>query len=104
MAYVFLALAIGAEIVATSFLKSSDGYTKFLPTVVSLCMYLVCHLTFSQASTGINLGVAYATWCAVGIIVTALISRFVFGEVISAAGVIGIVFIVIGCVLMNAFG
>ena len=104
MAYVFLALAICAEITATTLLKYSEGYTRLLPTVLSLLAYLVCHVSFSRAVTHVNLGIAYAIWCGVGIIVTAAISRLVFGENISPAGTVGIIFIVIGCIFMNLFG
>ncbi|MCD8097501.1 MAG: multidrug efflux SMR transporter [Lachnospiraceae bacterium] len=101
MAYLFLALAIGAEIVGTTLLKYSEGFAKVVPTIFSLLAYLVCHVSFSRAVTGINLGIAYAVWCGVGIIVTAAISRFIFGEAISAAGVAGIALILAGCVVMN---
>ncbi|MCC8161725.1 MAG: multidrug efflux SMR transporter [Lachnospiraceae bacterium] len=101
MAYLFLALAIGAEIVGTTLLKYSEGFTKIIPTIFSLLAYLVCHVSFSRAVTGINLGIAYAVWCGVGIIVTAAISWFIFSETISAAGTVGIGLILAGCVVMN---
>lgn len=104
MSYVFLVLAICAEITATTFLKYSEGYSRLLPTVFSLLAYLVCHISFSQAVTQVNLGIAYAIWCGVGIIVTAAISYFAFGESVSAAGMVGMIFIVIGCIFMNLFG
>ncbi len=103
MAYVYLALAIGAEIVGTTLLKYSQGYTKVIPTIFSLLAYLCCHVSFSKAVTGINLGIAYAVWCGVGIIVTALISRLIFGESVSCAGLVGIGLIFAGCIVMNLF-
>ena len=66
MPYVFLALAICAEITATTLLKSSEGYTRLLPTAFSLLAYLICHCSFSRAVTKLNLGIAYAIWCGVG--------------------------------------
>ena len=104
MAYFFLALAIGFEIAATTFLKYSNGFSKLVPTALSLTLYLACHCTFSRAVTKINLGIAYAAWCGVGIVVTALISRFLFGDRISPAGTAGIICILTGCVLINLFG
>ncbi|MCD8197575.1 MAG: multidrug efflux SMR transporter [Lachnospiraceae bacterium] len=101
MAYLFLALAIGAEIVGTILLKYSEGFTKLVPTIFSLLAYLLCHVSFSRAVTGINLGIAYAVWCGVGIIVTAAISWFIFGETISTAGTVGIGLVLTGCVVMN---
>ena len=55
MPYVFLALAICAEITATTLLKSSEGYTRLLPTAFSLLAYLICHCSFSRAVTKLNL-------------------------------------------------
>lgn len=101
MAYLLLALAIGMEILATTLLKYSEGFTKIAPTVGCLIAYVVCYTAFSKAVTKMNLGVAYATWCGVGILVTTLISFFVFKEKISFSGVIGIIFVVAGCVILN---
>ena len=89
MPYVFLALAICAEITATTLLKSSEGYTRLLPTAFSLLAYLICHCSFSRAVTKLNLGIAYAIWCGVGILVTAAISRVLFGERVPPAGNVG---------------
>lgn len=104
MPYVFLALAICAEITATTLLKSSEGYTRLLPTAFSLLAYLVCHCSFSRAVTRLNLGIAYAIWCGVGILVTAAISRVLFGERVPPAGNVGMVLILVGCIVMNLSG
>ena len=80
MPYVFLALASCSEITATTLLKSSEGYTRLLPTVFSLLAYLICYCSFSRAVTRLNLGIAYAIWCGVGILVTAAISGFCSGN------------------------
>ncbi len=103
MSYLLLGLAIGAEILATTCLKYSEGLTKALPTFACVVSYILCYYCFGKAITKINLGVAYATWCGAGIVVTALISLLVFRESLSIPGVIGIVFIVAGCVLLNLF-
>ena len=104
MPYVFLALAICAEITATTLLKSSEGYTRLLPTAFSLLAYLICHCSFSRAVTKLNLGIAYAIWCGVGILVTAAISRVLFGERVPPAGNVGMALILVGCIVMNLSG
>lgn len=104
MAYFLLALAIGAEITATTFLKYSKGFTKLLPSLACVISYVICYVAFSRAIQRMNLGVAYATWCGVGIVATTLISAIVFGEKISLAGVFGIICIVVGCVVLNLNG
>ncbi len=102
--YLLLGAAIGLELVATSLLKYSEGFTKLAPTVACCILYIACYLCMAKAVTKINLGVAYALWCAVGIVVTALISAYVFKEGLTAAGVFGILLIVAGCVVLNLWG
>lgn len=104
MGYLLLILAIAAEIVATTFLKYSEGFSKMMPSLVCVVSYIICYVSFSKAVTKINLGVAYATWCGVGIVVTALISFFVFKEKLTISGIFGIICIVIGCVALNLNG
>lgn len=104
MPYVLLTIAIGSEIIATTLLKYSEGFTKFWPTVASMSVYFICYFTFSKALNGLNLGVAYAIWSGVGLVATAVISAMVFSQKLTTAGVIGIIFIVIGCVILNLYG
>ena len=102
--YLLLAAAIGLELVATTLLKYSDGFTKLAPTAASCLLYIACYLCLAKAVTRINLGVAYALWCGVGIVVTALVSMYVFKEGLSPAGVVGILLIVAGCIVLNLWG
>lgn len=104
MPYILLACAIGLELVATTFLKISAGFTKLLPTLICMCCYFVCFFCFSKALNGINLGVAYATWSGVGIVASAVISAVLFHQGVNLAGVLGMVLILIGCVIVNLFG
>lgn len=104
MEYLLLALAIGAEIIATTFLKMSEGFTKLIPSILCTTSYVLCYFLFSRAILKINLGVAYATWCGVGIVATAFLSFLIFKEKLTITGVIGIVFILVGCILLNLFG
>ena len=99
-----MAVAIIAEIIATTCLKASDGFTKFWPAAGCVVFYVVCYVTFSRALLQINLGVAYATWCAGGIVATTIISALLFGQKINMVGMIGIILIVAGCVILNLFG
>lgn len=104
MAYLFLTLAIVLELIATSVLKYSEGFTKLYPTAVCISLYILCYFCLSKALLKLNLGIAYATWCGVGIIVTALVSVFVFKQGISSIGILGIILIVTGCILLNIWG
>ena len=104
MPYVLLALAIVMEIVATTFLKMSDGFTKLAPMLTCIVGYVICFYSFSKALLHINLGVGYATWCAGGIVATALISAVVFGQRLTGAGIFAVALIVVGCVVLNLWG
>lgn len=103
MKYVFLGLAIVFEVVGSSFMKSSDGFTKWLPSTVVVVAYVTCFYFLSLALKTIPLGVAYAVWAGLGIVLTAAISVLVFKQKLDLAAIIGIIFIIIGVVIMNFF-
>ena len=101
MPYIQLAAAIVLELCGTTFLKMSEGFTKLGPSVLCMVLYFFCFFIFSKALVHLNLGVAYATWSGVGLVVTAIISA---GQRLSLVGMIAIALIVVGCVLLNLFG
>ena len=103
MKYIFLTLAIIFELVGTSFLKKSENFSKIIPSIVTVVAFAFCYYFFSHAIKTIPLGVAYAIWAGVGIIVTALISVFIFKQPIDLAAIIGIILIVSGVVVINLF-
>ncbi|MBN7771862.1 DMT family transporter [Clostridium aminobutyricum] len=105
MGYLYLGLAIVGELIGTTFLKYSEGYTKLIPSIVSILSYAFCFYIFSKSLLmNIHLSVAYATWSAVGLIITTLISILIFKEGITFAGVIAIVMITIGVIILNLYG
>lgn len=103
MKYVFLGLAIVFEVIGSSFMKSSDGFTKWMPSTVVVVAYITCFYFLSLALKTIPLGVAYAVWAGLGIVLTAAISVLVFKQKLDLPAIIGIIFIVIGVVIMNFF-
>jgi small multidrug resistance pump len=103
MYYLYLGLAVLFEVIGSSFIKASDGFTKALPTVIVAVAYLICFYFFSLALKGIPLGVAYAVWGGLGIILTTLISVFIFKQTIDFPAVIGIALIVSGVFVINFF-
>ncbi|MEG0391374.1 MAG: multidrug efflux SMR transporter [Anaerovoracaceae bacterium] len=104
MGYIYLGLAIAGELIGTTFLKYSQGFTVLAPSLGSLLSYGICFFFFSKSMQTINLSIGYATWSGVGIIAATLISVFIFSEKITVLGVIGIVFMIIGVILLNFFG
>ena len=104
MAYVLLGAAIGLELLATTLLKYSAGFTKLYPSLGCLAAYFLCFFLFSKTLDSINLGAAYATWSAVGIVASSIISAVLFGEKLNTIGIISLVLIITGCVLLNLLG
>lgn len=103
MRYLLLGLSIILEVIGSSFMQASNGFTKPVPTVIVAVSYLACFFLFSQVLKEIPLGVAYAIWAGLGIVLTALISVFVFRKPMDLPAILGIVLIVSGVVVMNLF-
>ena len=104
MHYVYLIGAIITEVAGTSVLNVSDGFSKLLPAMCSLALYGASLYCLSKALTQIDLGIAYATWCSVGMTLTAIISVVVFGQKFSPAGIVSIIVIMAGCIMLNLYG
>lgn len=100
----FLAIAIVGELVGTSFLKSTEGFTKLWPSLITIVSYGICFYCFSRALEHINLSFAYALWSGLGIVVSTLVSVFIFKEGITPGAVVGIALILAGVVILNIFG
>jgi multidrug transporter EmrE-like cation transporter len=103
-ALLLLALAIAAEIFATSSLKASEGFTRLRPSVQVAIGYGVAFYCLSLALRSIPIGVAYAIWSGVGTAVVAVIGWALFEERLSPAQVGGIALIVLGTVLLQVSG
>ncbi len=103
MSWVFLVVAILSEIVATSFLKAADGFTRAGLSVVVIVGYSVSFYFFSLAVRGIPVGIAYAIWSGVGIIAIALIAWLYYGQALDHAAILGLALIVAGVIVLNVF-
>ena len=104
MAYALLIVAIALEIVGTTMLKASDGFSKLLPVIISISSYIASLYCLSQVLKHIELGIVYATWCACGTAATFIIAAVFFGERLTLVGVLSVIVIVIGCVVLNLYG
>ncbi|WP_218312536.1 DMT family transporter [Alteromonas antoniana] len=99
--WVFLAIAIVAEVAATSALKLSDGMTKWVPTLFVIVGYGVAFYCLAQAIQAIPVGISYAVWAGVGIVLIALLGWVMFGQKLDIAAMLGIAFIITGVVLIT---
>lgn len=102
--YLFLALAIAGEIVATNMLKASEGFTRPLPTTASLTLYALAFYCLSLSLRSVPLGVAYAIWSGVGTAATAWLGFMLWNESLKAPQLVGLVLIVGGVLMLNLGG
>lgn len=102
-AYGPLLLAIVCETVGTSFLKQSEGFTKLVPTSVSLISYAAAFYLLSLTLKTIPVGIAYAIWSGVGIVLITIIGVFAFKQHLDLAAYIGLGLIIAGVVVVNCF-
>jgi small multidrug resistance pump len=103
MHWIYLTIAICAEVAGTSALKASDGFTRVLPSVVVVISYGLAFVMLSQALRVFHLAVAYAIWSGAGIAAIALVGLWVYGQKLDLAGIIGIGMIVGGIVVVQLF-
>ena len=103
MQYLYLSLAIVFEVFGSSFIKASEGFTKFVPTAIVAVAYVVCFYFLSLCLKTMPLGAAYAIWGGVGITLTALVSVFILKQPIDLPAILGIALIVGGVVVINFF-
>ncbi|MCR8632073.1 DMT family transporter [Paenibacillus radicis (ex Xue et al. 2023)] len=104
MAYFFLAISIIGELIDTSMLKASQGFTKLYPTLFTLVAFVTSFYFLSLALKALPLNMTYAIWSGVGAVATTLISVLIWKEKINTGSIVGISLIVIGVVILNLFG
>jgi small multidrug resistance pump len=103
MTYLYLALAIIAEVVATTFLKISDGFSKPLPSLVTVIGYAIAFYFLSLTLRNLPTGIVYAVWSGVGVVLIATIAWVFQSQRLDAAALCGMGLIVSGVVVINLF-
>ncbi len=103
MKWVYLMVAIVAEVCGTSALKASHGFTVLLPSGIVMLGYAVAFYFLSLTLDSIPVGVAYALWSGIGIVLISAVGWLWFGQGLDAAALIGIAFIVAGVGIINLF-
>ncbi|MFD5320458.1 DMT family transporter [Streptomyces sp. NPDC127098] len=104
MVYLTLAAAIASEIVATTLMKYSDGFSRLWPSVGTVAGYLLAFALLAQVLRSMEVGSAYAIWSGVGTAVVALVGMLFLGEAASLAKVLGVALVVAGVVTLNVGG
>ena len=103
MAYVYLFIAIVFEVVATGALKSADGFTRIVPSIIVVLGYGMAFWLLAISLKTLEVGFAYAIWSGVGIALVATIGVIFYDETVDLAAVIGFSLIIAGVVVLGLF-
>ena len=102
-AYTYLGLAIVAEVVATSALKASEGFTRPMPSLITAVGYALAFSGLSHTLKSSPPGVAYALWSGVGIVLISVVGWLWLGQRLDAPALLGLGLIIAGVVVINVF-
>ncbi len=103
MAYIYLAIAIVAEVAATSALKASAEFTKWLPSLVVVTGYGIAFYFMTLTLRTIPIGITYAIWSGLGIVLVALVGALLYKQTPDIPAIIGMVLIILGVVVIHVF-
>lgn len=101
--WLFLAAAILAEVIATSSLKATQGLTRLWPSLIVVIGYGAAFYFLSLTLRTIPIGVAYAVWSGLGVVLVTLVALVIYGQKLDMAAVLGIGLIVAGVIVLNLF-
>jgi len=98
----WLGIAIASEVTATLALRASEGFTKLLPSAVVVVGYAVAFFALSRSLVhGMEIGLAYAIWAGIGVVIVAVVSVPLFGERLSLLQLAGVGLVVVGVVALE---
>ncbi|WP_153447075.1 DMT family transporter [Vibrio algicola] len=101
--WLFLGIAIVSEVIATSAMKSAEGFTKLIPSTVVVIGYVIAFYCLSLTLKTLPVGIAYAIWAGLGIVLVAVVSWLLHGQKLDLAAVLGMGLIIAGVVVINLF-
>ena len=103
MSYLFLAIAIIAEVIATSALKASQGFSVLMPSIITILGYAVALFFLSLTLKTIPVGIAYAIWSGAGIVLISTIGWIFFKQHLDLAAIIRLGLMLAGIIVINVF-
>ncbi|GGY62676.1 DMT family transporter [Marinobacter zhanjiangensis] len=101
--WLFLALAIVAEVIGTSALKGSNGFTRLWPTLIVVTSYSVAFYFLALSLKAIPVGIAYAIWAGLGVVLITLVGWLALDQKLDGAAIAGVSLIVAGVAVINLF-
>jgi small multidrug resistance pump len=103
IAYLYLGVAITAEVIATSALRAAEGFTVLLPSAIAVIGYVVAFYFLSLTLRTMPVGVAYAIWSGVGIVVVSVVALVLYKQVLDLPALVGMGLIMAGVIVINLF-
>lgn len=103
MSFLYLIIAIVAEVIATSAMKASDGFSQLSASIITVIGYAVAIYFLSLTMKMIPVGITYALWSGAGIILVSLVGFFYYKQHLDLAAIIGLVFMIIGILIIHLF-
>jgi len=103
MKYVLLAVAIVSEVIATSALKASEGFSRTGPSLIVIAGYGIAFYCLSLTLKSIPVGIAYAIWSGLGIVLVSAAGWILYKQKLDAGAIIGMMLIVAGVIVVNVF-
>ena len=103
MTYLYLTIAIVAEAIATSALKGSERFTRLVPSIFVVAGYLCAFYFLTHVLETVPVGVVYALWAGLGIVLVAILGAILYREKLDLGAVLGMAMIIAGVVVMNLF-
>jgi len=100
-AYIFLVLAISFELLSTSFLKDTNGFTSLYPSLIVIIALCICLFLMSHSMKFIPVGIVYASWAGLGIVGITIIAVIKYNQIPNIPTIIGLSFIVVGVIIVH---
>jgi len=101
--HIFLTIAILGEVIATTALKAADGFTKWLPSLIVVAGYIVSFYALSLTLKYISVGIVYAIWSGVGIVLVTMLGYFVYDQKVDLPAALGVGLIILGVIIINLY-
>jgi len=103
MTYLYLGIAVIAEVMATTLLKKTEGFTILIPSLLVVGIYCCAFYFLSLTLKTMHVGIAYAIWCGLGMILVLIAGIVLYKQTIDVAGILGITLILLGILVINLF-
>ena len=102
--YLFLAVAVFLGVTSNSFAKSAEGFTLLVPSIITAITIVLCMYALSLVMKNIPMGITYASFAGLTIIATVIVGVIKYNQVPNFYSIIGLVFIIIGVLMVNLLG